>query len=183
MTIHKLQASVRFRDGDVWTKGYKTFKEYSTLVNTQEEEFATLRGLLELRWAAEAIPLDEVEPIEEIVKRFKTGAMSYGSISKEAHETMAIAMNRIGGRSNTGEGGRGLLSATVGATSGRQQKQRDQAGGIRTLWRDQPIPGQARELQIKMAQGATARRRRSDCPAPRSTPGLPRCAIRPPAWA
>src|SRR6185436_11594716 len=104
-TIHKLQYAVRMRDGEVWSKGYKVFKEYSQLVNEQEKEFSTLRALLDFKFAENAIPLDEVEPASEIVKRFKTGAMSYGSISKEAHETLAIAMNRIGGRSNTGEGG------------------------------------------------------------------------------
>ena len=71
----------------------------------QNENFATLRGLFEFKKAKQPIPLDEVEPIENILKRFSTGAMSYGSISSEAHETLAIAMNRIGGKSNTGEGG------------------------------------------------------------------------------
>ncbi len=154
LTIHKLQAAVRFRDGDVWTKGYKTFKEYSTLVNTQEEEFATLRGLLELRWAAESIPLDEVEPIEEIVKRFKTGAMSYGSISKEAHETMAIAMNRIGGRSNTGEGGEDAerYSWTNERGDSKNSAIKQVASGRFGVTSQYLV--NARELQIKMAQGA-----------------------------
>src|SRR5207302_5203025 len=77
----------------------------SELVNNQSRRLCTLRGLFDLKFAEHPIPLEEVEPVEAIVKRFKTGAMSYGSISKEAHEALAIAMNRIGGKSNTGEGG------------------------------------------------------------------------------
>ena len=96
-TIHKLQKAVRTGD-------YKTFKEYSSLVNEQHKNWATLRGLLDFK-KVKPVPIEEVESIESIVKRFATGAMSYGSISAEAHETLAIAMNRLGGRSNTGEGG------------------------------------------------------------------------------
>jgi len=96
-SIHKLQKAVR-------TGSFKVFQEYAALVNDQSVNACTLRGLLEFK-ASTAIPIAEVEPVESIVKRFKTGAMSYGSISKEAHETLAIAMNRIGGKSNTGEGG------------------------------------------------------------------------------
>ena len=97
-TIHLLQKACRIND-------YKTFKEYTQLIDGQSERMATLRGLMELKYASKPIPIEEVEPVDAIVKRFKTGAMSYGSISKEAHEALAIAMNRIGGRSNTGEGG------------------------------------------------------------------------------
>ena len=97
-TIHLLHKACRIND-------YRTFKEYTQLVDGQSERMATLRGLMELKYASKAIPIEEVEPVEAIVKRFKTGAMSYGSISKEAHEALAIAMNRIGGKSNTGEGG------------------------------------------------------------------------------
>src|SRR5207247_3864038 len=97
-SIHKLQHACRTND-------FTLFGEYSALINTQEKRRATLRGLMQLRPAGPPVPLDEVEPVEAIVKRFKTGAMSYGSISKEAHETLAVAMNRIGGKSNTGEGG------------------------------------------------------------------------------
>jgi len=82
-----------------------TFQEYTDLLDDQNRHLCTLRGLLKLKYAAKPVPLDEVEPAKEIVKRFTTGAMSFGSISKEAHETLAIAMNRIGGMSNTGEGG------------------------------------------------------------------------------
>src|SRR6266700_1356579 len=96
-TVHKLQLACR-------TGNAKAFKEYSALVNNQNRRWCTLRGLLAFKSAA-PIPLAEVEPAESILKRFKSGAMSYGSISKEAHESLAIAMNRIGGKSNTGEGG------------------------------------------------------------------------------
>jgi glutamate synthase (ferredoxin) len=97
LTIHTLQKAVR-------TGNYETFKQYSALVNTQVKQFYTLRGLLDFK-AQTPVPIDEVESVESIMKRFKTGAMSYGSISSEAHEALAIAMNRIGGKSNTGEGG------------------------------------------------------------------------------
>ena len=98
-TVFKLQHSTR-------TGQYKIFKEYSQLVDNQSERMASLRGLLKFRDGLRPpVPLDEVEPASEIVKRFSTGAMSYGSISAEAHETLAIAMNRLGGRSNCGEGG------------------------------------------------------------------------------
>lgn len=98
-TVFKLQHATR-------TGQYKVFKDYTRLVDDQSERMASLRGLLKFRAGVrEPIPLEEVEPASEIVKRFSTGAMSYGSISAEAHETLAIAMNRLGGRSNSGEGG------------------------------------------------------------------------------
>ena len=96
-TVHKLQKAVR--NGD-----FKAFQDYSKSVNEQFKHWATLRGLLDFK-SSSPIPIEEVESVESIVKRFKTGAMSYGSISQEAHETLAIAMNRLGGKSNTGEGG------------------------------------------------------------------------------
>jgi hypothetical protein len=99
------------------------------------------------------IPLEEVEPEAEIVKRFATGAMSYGSISKEAHETLAIAMNRIGGKSNTGEGGEDPARWTS-PRERRLEAQRHQAGGLRPLRRDHQLPDNADEIQIKIAQGA-----------------------------
>jgi glutamate synthase (ferredoxin) len=144
-TIHKLQAAVR-------TGNYKTFKEYSALVNEQDRAFATLRGLLGFK-KAKPVPIEEVESVETIMKRFKSGAMSYGSISKEAHETLAMAMNRIGGKSNTGEGGEdperyvplpngdSKNSAIKQVASGRF--------GVTSLYLVN-----AKELQIKMAQGA-----------------------------
>jgi glutamate synthase (NADPH/NADH) large chain/glutamate synthase (ferredoxin) len=86
-------------------KSYETYKEFSRLVNDESRSRSNLRGLLDLRLLPEPIPVEEVEPASEIVKRFTTGAMSFGAISKEAHETLAVAMNRIGAKSNTGEGG------------------------------------------------------------------------------
>jgi glutamate synthase (ferredoxin) len=153
-TIHKLQYAVRQRDDAVWSKGYKIFKEYSSLVNAQEKEFCTLRALLDFKFADSPIPIEEVEPASEIVKRFKTGAMSYGSISQEAHETLAIAMNRIGGKSNTGEGGedpaRYSWRNDLGDSKNSAIKQ--VASGRFGVTSDYLV--NARELQIKMAQGA-----------------------------
>src|SRR5678815_5658984 len=97
-TVHKLQYSTR-------TNNYRIFKEYSALMDSTSQRLCTLRGLLEFKYADQPVPIDEIESVESIMKRFATGAMSFGSISKEAHETLAIAMNRIGGKSNTGEGG------------------------------------------------------------------------------
>ena len=102
-SIAKLQHSVRANEGQ---GAYQTYKEYANLINDQSRRHMTLRGLFEFKVdPSKAIPLEEVEPAKEIVKRFATGAMSLGSISTEAHTTLAIAMNRIGGKSNTGEGG------------------------------------------------------------------------------
>ena len=97
-TVHLLQYSTRMND-------YNTFKKYSKLVNEQSEKACTLRSLLHFKKNRSSISIDEVEPAENIYKRFATGAMSFGSISWEAHTTLAIAMNRLGGKSNTGEGG------------------------------------------------------------------------------
>ncbi|HEY2759583.1 MAG TPA: glutamate synthase large subunit [Pirellulales bacterium] len=129
------------------------FKQFCKLIDEQQTRLLTLRGLLEFRKDSTPIPLDEVEPAKEIVKRFATGAMSYGSISKEAHETLAIAMNRIGGKSNTGEGGE---------DSARYKS--DDNGDLRSSAIKQVASGRfgvtseylnsAKELQIKMAQGA-----------------------------
>ncbi|PAW76056.1 MAG: glutamate synthase large subunit [Verrucomicrobia bacterium Tous-C9LFEB] len=145
-TIHKLQKSVRLGD-------YKTFKEYSKLVNEQDKQHFTLRGLLDFK-KSEAIPLSEVESVDTIVKRFKTGAMSYGSISKEAHEALAIAMNRLGGKSNTGEGGedpeRYTWTNDIGDSKNSAIKQVASGRfGVTSLYLSE-----AREIQIKMAQGA-----------------------------
>ncbi|MEO8052339.1 MAG: glutamate synthase large subunit, partial [Acidobacteriota bacterium] len=98
ITVSKLQHAVR-------NENYQTFQEYTDLIDKQNRDLCTLRGLMELKPAKKPVPIEQVEPASEIVKRFATGAMSFGSISKEAHETLAIAMNRMGGRSNTGEGG------------------------------------------------------------------------------
>ena len=145
-TIHLLQKACRQND-------YATFKEYTRLIDDQAERTATLRGLLGLRYAAEPIPVDEVEPVEALMKRFKTGAMSYGSISKEAHETLAIAMNRIGGKSNTGEGGEDPARYTLDANGdSRNSAIKQVASGA--VWVTSYYLTQAKELQIKMAQGA-----------------------------
>ena len=145
-TIHTLQRAVR--EGD-----YALYKKYASLVNEQNQKFFTLRGLLDFK-SRESIPLEEVEPIEAIMKRFKTGAMSYGSISKEAHESLAIAMNRIGGKSNTGEGGedpdRYTWTNEEGDSKNSAIKQVASGRfGVTSLYLSQ-----AKEIQIKMAQGA-----------------------------
>ncbi len=144
-TIHRLQKAVR-------TGSYATFKSYSQLVNEQATNLSTLRGLLEFK-SGDAIPLEEVEPAEDIMRRFKTGAMSYGSISKEAHETLAIAMNRIGGKSNTGEGGEDperFVPLPNGDSRNSAIKQ--VASGRFGVTSEYLVS--AKELQIKMAQGA-----------------------------
>jgi glutamate synthase (NADPH/NADH) large chain len=145
-SIAKLQHATRANDA-------KTYQEFARLINDQNERLLTLRGLFELRFAATPVPLEEVEPAKEIVKRFATGAMSFGSISYEAHTTLAIAMNRIGGKSNTGEGGEeaeryrplpngdSMRSAIKQVASGRF--------GVTTEYLVN-----ASDLQIKMAQGA-----------------------------
>jgi glutamate synthase domain-containing protein 2/glutamate synthase domain-containing protein 3 len=144
-TIALLQHSVR-------SSSYKVYKQYASLVNEQTTNLANIRGLLKFR-KGKSIPIDQVEPVSEIVKRFATGAMSYGSISKEAHETLAIAMNRLGGFSNTGEGGE---------DSDRYKP--DLNGDLRRSRIKQVAQGRfgvtieylvnADQLQIKMAQGA-----------------------------
>jgi glutamate synthase (ferredoxin) len=146
LTIHTLQKAVR-------TGNYETFKQYSALVNTQVKQIYTLRGLLDFK-SQTPVPLDEVESVESIMKRFKTGAMSYGSISSEAHESLAIAMNRIGGKSNTGEGGedpeRYTWTNEKGDSKNSAIKQVASGRfGVTSLYLSQ-----AKEIQIKMAQGA-----------------------------
>jgi len=144
-SIHKLQKSVR-------TGNFKVFQEYSALINEQAENACTLRGLLDFK-ASTPIPIEEVEPVESIVKRFKTGAMSYGSISKEAHETLAIAMNRIGGKSNTGEGGEDPARYTLEPNGDSKNSAIKQVASGRFGVTSEYLVN-ARELQIKMAQGA-----------------------------
>lgn len=144
--IHGLQQAVREND-------YELYKQYAAAVNEQNQQFFTLRGLLKFK-KRDPIPLEEVEPIEAITKRFKTGAMSYGSISKEAHESLAIAMNRIGGKSNTGEGGedpeRYTWTNEQGDSKNSAIKQVASGRfGVTSLYLSQ-----AKEIQIKMAQGA-----------------------------
>jgi glutamate synthase (NADPH/NADH) large chain len=145
-SIHRLQKSVR-------TGSYATFKEFAKLINDQSRNLCTLRGLLDFK-PAEAIPLDQVESVESIMKRFKTGAMSYGSISQEAHETLAIAMNRIGGKSNTGEGGEDPARFTWTNDCGDSKNSaiKQVASGRFGVTSEYLVS--AREIQIKMAQGA-----------------------------
>jgi glutamate synthase domain-containing protein 2/glutamate synthase domain-containing protein 1/glutamate synthase domain-containing protein 3 len=145
-TVHKLQHACR-------SGSYKVFKEYSELVNNQSRRLCTLRGLFDLRFAEKPVPIEEVEPVESIMRRFKTGAMSYGSISKEAHETLAIAMNRIGGKSNTGEGGEDPLRYVLDANGDSRNSAIKQVASARFGVTSEYLIN-ARELQIKMAQGA-----------------------------
>jgi glutamate synthase domain-containing protein 2/glutamate synthase domain-containing protein 3 len=145
-TIYKLQQAC-------WNNDYNLFQEYSRLIDDQNCRLGTLRGLLEFKFSGEPIPVDEVEPVESIVKRFKTGAMSYGSISKETHEALAIAMNRIGGRSNTGEGGEDPLRYIPETNGDSRNSAIKQVASARFGVTSQYLVN-ARELQIKMAQGA-----------------------------
>lgn len=145
LTIHKLQQATR-------TGNYEIFKEYSSLVNNNES-FFTLRNLIDFKFLSNPIPIDEVETVESIVKRFKTGAMSYGSISKEAHEALAIAMNRIGGKSNTGEGGEDSDRFTQDANGDSRKSSIKQIASGRFGVTSEYLVN-ANELQIKMAQGA-----------------------------
>jgi glutamate synthase (NADPH) large chain len=145
-TVFKLQHATR-------TGQYSIFKEYTKEIDDQTRNHATLRGLLDLRPAAKPVALDDVESVDQIVRRFATGAMSYGSISEEAHTTLAIAMNRLGGKSNTGEGG-----------EDPSRYRRDPNGDWRRSAVKQVASGRfgvtseylvnAEEIQIKMAQGA-----------------------------
>jgi glutamate synthase domain-containing protein 2/glutamate synthase domain-containing protein 1/glutamate synthase domain-containing protein 3 len=143
--IHQLQRAVR-------TGSFPAFKEYAKLINNQAEHLCTLRGLLGFK-AGPPVPIEEVEPVEAIVKRFKTGAMSYGSLSQEAHETLAIAMNRIGGKSNTGEGGEDPERYVPMANGDSKNSAIKQVASGRFGVTSQYLVN-ARELQIKMAQGA-----------------------------
>ncbi|AIQ11585.1 glutamate synthase large subunit [Paenibacillus durus] len=145
-TIHLLQHSVRSGD-------YNMYKEYSALVQGESKKHQTLRSLLEFKPVGEPIPLEEVEPVESIMKRFKTGAMSFGSISKEAHEALAIAMNRIGGKSNTGEGGEDPARFTPDANGDSRRSAIKQVASGRFGVTSNYLVN-ADEIQIKMAQGA-----------------------------
>jgi glutamate synthase (NADPH/NADH) large chain len=145
-TVYKLQHATR-------SGQFRLFKEYTHAVNDQNRKRATLRGLFELKPAAAPVPLDEVEPVERILRRFATGAMSYGSISKEAHETLAIAMNRIGGKSNTGEGGEDPARYIPDANGDSRRSAIKQVASARFGVTSEYLVN-ATDLQIKMAQGA-----------------------------
>ena len=144
-SIHRLQKAVR-------TGSYATFKSYAELIDDRAKNLSTLRGLLEFK-KGQSISIDEVEPIETIMKRFKTGAMSYGSISQEAHESLAIAMNRIGGKSNTGEGGEDPERYTPLPNGDSKNSAIKQVASGRFGVTSEYLV-QAKEIQIKMAQGA-----------------------------
>ena len=146
-TIHKLQKATRLGN-------FEVFREYSNAVNDQSREMYTLRGLMDFRFnEKDAIPLEEVEDASEIVKRFMTGAMSYGSISKEAHESLAIAMNRLGGKSNTGEGGEDMDRFTPDENGDSRRSAIKQVAsgrfGVTSFYLVN-----SDEIQIKIVQGA-----------------------------
>ncbi|MEC9339653.1 MAG: glutamate synthase large subunit [Actinomycetota bacterium] len=146
-TVYKLQHSTR-------TGQYGVFKEYTKLVDEHSEQLATLRGLFTLAPRETGpIPLDEVEPVSEIVKRFSTGAMSYGSISAEAHETLAIAMNRLGGKSNTGEGGEDPERFVLDSNGDSRRSAIKQVASGRFGVTSEYLVN-SDDIQIKMAQGA-----------------------------
>jgi glutamate synthase (NADPH/NADH) large chain len=147
-TIAKLQHATRANNA-------KTFAEFSDAINEQSERLMTLRGLFEFKFSDQEIPLDEVEPASEIVKRFATGAMSFGSISYEAHSTLAVAMNRIGGKSNTGEGGEEperFLPLDDGSRNPKRSAIKQVASGRFGVTTEYLVNSD--EIQIKMAQGA-----------------------------
>ncbi|GIX29471.1 MAG: hypothetical protein KatS3mg123_3352 [Burkholderiales bacterium] len=173
--IAKLQHATR-------SGSYRTYKEYADIINDQSKRFMTLRGLFEFRFdQAAPVPLEEVEPASEIVKRFSTGAMSLGSISTEAHTTLAIAMNRIGGKSNTGEGGedrrryapvqpgetlmsrlgRDRVEVDLPPAGGRLPQVQDQAGGLGAVRRDRRVPRLRRADPDQDRPGGKARRGRA----------------------
>ena len=143
-TIHLLQESTR-------TGNYKMFKEYTELVN--QEESGYIRSTMDFNYPEHGVPLEEVESVDSIVQRFKTGAMSYGSISQEAHETLAIAMNTLHGKSNTGEGGESLERLVIGPDGKDRCSAIKQVASGRFGVTSRYLVS-AREIQIKMAQGA-----------------------------
>jgi glutamate synthase (ferredoxin) len=145
-TVFKLQHATRAGQARI-------FREYTRLVDDQSRSLATLRGLVELKPAATPIPLDEVEPVESILRRFATGAMSYGSIGQEAHETLAIAMNRLGGKSNTGEGGEDPARYRRDPNGDWRRSAIKQVASARFGVTSEYLVN-ADDLQIKMAQGA-----------------------------
>ncbi len=145
-TIAKLQHAAQ-------SKSYETYKDFSRIVNDESKSRSNIRGLFELKTLPTPIPLEEVEPTSEIVKRFTTGAMSFGALGKEAHETLAIAMNRIGGKSNTGEGGEDPERFTALPNGDSKNSAIKQVASARFGVTTHYLVN-AKELQIKMAQGA-----------------------------
>ena len=174
-TVYKLQHATR-------SGQYKIYKEYTQAVNDQTRKRATLRGLFELKLAATPIPLEEVEPAESILKRFATGAMSYGSISQEAHETLAIAMNRLGGKSNTGEGGEDparYVPDANGDSRGAAPSSRSRPRGSASRANISSTPTICRSRWRRVRSPARA----ASCPGTRCTRGSQRCATRRPVSA
>ena len=169
-TVFKLQHATR-------SGQYSIFKQYTAAVDQQNQHRSTLRGLFRLKPVGPPVPLEEVEPVAAIVKRFATGAMSYGSISQEAHETLAIAMNRLGGKSNTGEGRRGC-GALPADGQRRLEAQRHQTGGIGTVRRDQRVSGERRRAADQDGARRQAGRGRAAARATRCIRGLRRCGTR-----
>ena len=172
-TVYKLQQACR-------TNNYPVFQQYAELINNQSRRLGTLRGLLELKLARKPLPIEKIEPVESIVRRFKTGAMSYGSISKEAHETLAIAMNRIGGKSNTGEGGEDPARYTptrtaIRATAPSSRWLRRALGSPATTWSTR------RSCKSRWRRAPNPAKAGS-CRAGKYIPGLPKSAIPPLAW-
>lgn len=145
-TIHTLQTSARNND-------YRLYKKFSTLVQGENKKHLMLRSLIEFKKGGQSIPIEEVESVDSIVKRFKTGAMSYGSISQEAHESLAIAMNRLGGKSNTGEGGEHPSRFKPDANGDLRRSAIKQVASGRFGVTSHYLAN-ADEIQIKMAQGA-----------------------------
>ena len=145
-TVHKLQQACR-------SGKYEVFKEYTRLLNEEATQTNNLRGLLEFKFAENPLSIDDVESVDDIVKRFKTGAMSYGSISGEAHEALAIAMNRLGGKSNTGEGGEDPARYFLEENGDSKNSAIKQVASGRFGVTSNYLVN-AKELQIKMAQGA-----------------------------
>lgn len=145
-TIHTLQHATRSND-------YKLYKKFSSMVQGENEKHLTLRSLLSFKQSTTPVPIEEVEPIESIMRRFHTGAMSFGSISKEAHESLAIAMNRIGGKSNTGEGGEDPARFIPDSNGDSRRSAIKQVASGRFGVTSNYLVN-ADEIQIKMAQGA-----------------------------
>ncbi|HEX3377953.1 MAG TPA: glutamate synthase-related protein, partial [Candidatus Acidoferrales bacterium] len=145
-TVSKLQHAVR-------QEKFESFREFADIVNQQNRDLQMLRGMFDFKPAGKPVPLDQVEPAAEIVKRFATGAMSFGSISKEAHETLAVAMNRIGGKSNTGEGGEDEARFTPDANGDLRRSAIKQVASARFGVTTNYLIN-ADDLQIKIAQGA-----------------------------
>ena len=201
--IAKLQHAAR-------ANNWNTYKEYAQLVNDQNRRHMTLRGLFEFRIdPSKAISIDEVEPAKEIVKRFATGAMSLGSISTEAHTTLAVAMNRIGGKSNTGEGGedparyrqelkgipikqgqtiadiigRDVVEVDYPLNDGDSLRSQNQADRVRPFRRDGGVPGVRPTRSRSRWRKAPSRARADSSPAARSPSTSATCATRCRGWA